>query len=52
MFIKKRRQLPTWELAVIAATIAAGMVGGGAPGLMVVTVLVLIVGVYLIWTRP
>jgi hypothetical protein len=51
MFTKKKRQIPAWELALMAATCVAGVAGGGVPGLIVVIVLVSIVGVYLIWTK-
>jgi hypothetical protein len=51
MFTKKKRQIPTWELALMAAACAAGIVGGGTPGLIVVIALIAVVGVYLIWTK-
>jgi hypothetical protein len=50
MFTKKRRQIPTWELAMIAAAMAAGTVRG-TPGLILAIGIVAIVGVYLIWTK-
>jgi hypothetical protein len=50
MFTKKRRQIPTWELVMIAAAIAAGTVRG-TPGLILAIGIVAIVGVYLIWTK-
>jgi hypothetical protein len=51
MFTKKKRQISTWKLALMAATCVAGVAGGGVPGLIVVIVLVSIVGLYLIWTK-
>jgi len=51
MFTKKKRQISTWKLALMAATCVAGVAGGGVPGLIVVIVLASIVGVYLIWTK-
>jgi lipopolysaccharide export LptBFGC system permease protein LptF len=51
MFTKKRRQIPTWELAVMAAPFFAGIVRGGTPGLILAIGIVAIVGVYLIWTK-
>jgi hypothetical protein len=51
MFTKKKRQISTWELALMAAFCVAGVAGGGAPGLIVVIVLASVVGVYLIWTK-
>jgi hypothetical protein len=50
MFTKKRRQIPTWELVMIAAAIAAATVRG-TPGLVLAIGIVAIVGVYLIWTK-
>jgi len=51
MFTKKRRQIPTWELALMAVVGAAGIVGGGTPGLIVAIALIAVVGVYLIWAK-
>jgi hypothetical protein len=51
MFTKKKRQIPTWELALMAAVCVSAVVGGGRPSLIVVIVLAALVGVYLIWTK-
>jgi hypothetical protein len=50
MFPKKRRQIPTWELGMIAAATVAGIVRG-TPGLILAIGIVAIAGVYLIWTK-
>jgi len=51
MFRKKKRQIATWELVLMATTCAVGMVGGDILGLIVVFVLALIVGACLIFKK-